>query len=360
VVNDWYITAYEPIMNINKEIIGILYVGVLEEKYRDIQRQTILVFLTIALIGSLVSMALSYFIARRISESINKLVSASKAVAHGNLDAKVEITSNDELQDLADTFNAMASALKRRDEELKDFAKSKIQESERLALIGQLAAGVAHEVNNPLQGIVAYSHLLLEKMSDEDLNRKYLQKVVSQADRCRDIIRGLLHFSRQRQPHKVLSNVNPILQECVSLVEQQVIFHNIQIEKDFAENLPQVLIDPSQMQQVFMNMLINAAEAIEGYGRLSLATGLDPARGVIEVRFADTGHGITKGNLERIFDPFFTTKEVGHGTGLGLAISYGIVRKHKGTISVESKVGKGTTFIVELPVTEKEEEENGG
>ncbi len=354
VVNNWYITAYEPIRDINNKIIGILYVGILEEKYVDIKSRTTLVFLAITLMGALVSMALSYFIARKISGSVKKLAIASREIAHGNLDAKVEIKSNDELRELADTFNLMASALKKRDEQLKDFARKKIMESERLAIVGQLAADVAHEINNPLQGIVAYSHLLLEKMPSEDSKRESIQKIVTQANRCTEIIRGLLDFSRQRKPQKRSSDVNSILQECVSLVENQALFHNIQVTKDFKENLPRIVIDPSQMQQVFMNIIINAAEAMDGNGQLTLATRLEPVEECIEVEFTDTGHGISEDNSERIFDPFFTTKEVGHGTGLGLAISYGIVKEHKGTISVESEVGKGTTFVVRLPVTAEE------
>jgi two-component system NtrC family sensor kinase len=356
VVNNWYITAYEPIRNINGKIIGILYVGILEEKYVDIKRRTILVFLAITLIGALVSLALSYVISRKISVSIKKLASASEEVAHGNLDAKVEIRSNDELRELADTFNFMASALKERDEKLKEFARKKIMESERLAMIGQLAANVAHELNNPLQGIITYSHLLLEKMPGEDSRKESIQKIAAQAKRCTDIIRGLLDFSRQRKPQKRSYDVNLILQECVSLVENQALFHNIQITKDFKENLPLVIIDPSQIQQVIMNMIINAAEAMDGSGRLTLATRFDPVEKFIEVEFTDTGRGISEENMERVFDPFFTTKEAGHGTGLGLAISYGIIKEHKGTISVESEIGKGTTFIVRLPVTT----ENGG
>ncbi len=354
VVNNWYITAYEPIRNINNKIIGILYVGILEEKYVDIKSRTIIVFFVITLIGALISMTLAYFISRRISGAIGKLVYASREIGRGNLDAKVEIKSKDELKELADTFNTMASALKRRDKQLKDFARKKIMESERLAIIGQLAADVAHEINNPLQGIVAYSHLLMEKIPDEDTKKVSLKKIVKQANRCSEIIRGLLDFSRQRKPHKKPSDVNLILQECVSLVSKQALFHNIQIIKDFKENLQQVVVDPSQMQQVFMNLIINAAEAMNRNGRLSLTTRFEPDDGFIEIEFADTGHGISEENLERIFDPFFTTKEVGHGTGLGLAISYGIVKEHKGTISVQSEVGKGATFIVRLPVTIEE------
>ena len=360
VVNNWYITAYEPIKNVNNEIIGILYVGILEQKYLDIKRQTILAFLTIALMGTLVSMGLSYFISQRISLHIRELVSASREVAQGNLDAKVEIISNDELGELANTFNAMATALKERDEKLKEFTRNKIMESERLALIGQLSANVAHELNNPLQGIVTYSHLLLENMSCEDSARDSLQKIVTQANRCRDIIRGLLDFSRQRKPDKTLCDINNVLKECVSLLEDQALFHNIRIISNLEVKLPMAVIDPSQIERVFMNMIINAAEAMEGSGQLTLITRFDPVGRFIDVEFTDTGHGIAKKNLEKIFDPFFTTKDTGHGVGLGLAISYGIIKEHKGTIIVESEVDKGTTFIVRIPVMVKEESLNNG
>ena len=355
VVNHWYISAYEPIRELSGRIIGILYVGVLEQKYADLRQRTVLVFLAITLLGALVALALGYFISKKFSVSIKKLASASDQVAHGNLDAKVEIRSHDELQELAETFNFMAAALKKRDEKLRDFTTRRIMESERLAHIGQLAAGVAHEINNPLQGIVTYSHLLLERATTRNGTQESLEKIVKQANRCRDIIRGLLDFSRQRKPDKRLSSVNRILEECVSLVDNQVLFHNIRIVTNPNKDLPQILMDPSQIQQIFMNLIINAAEAMNGAGKLTLTTRFVPADNAVEVDFSDTGHGISEEDLDRIFDPFFTTKEVGHGTGLGLAISYGIIKEHKGTISVESQMGKGTTFTVRLPVTTEQE-----
>jgi two-component system NtrC family sensor kinase len=195
-------------------------------------------------------------------------------------------------------------------------------------------------------------------MPTDDARRESVQKIVNQSNRCATIIRGLLDFSRPRKPTKKPSDLNQILEECVSLVENQALFHNIQIERRLSQ-LPQIVVDPSQVQQVFMNMILNAAEAMNGGGRLTLATRCDPTGRFVEVEFTDTGHGISPENLERIFDPFFTTKEVGHGTGLGLAISYGIIREHKGSISVESEVGKGTTFVVQLPATAEEEESTG-
>jgi len=359
VVNSWYISAYEPIRDISNGIIGILYVGILEEPYLALKWRTILLFLGVTLAGALLAIALSYLISRRLTVPITKLVSASWEVAHGNLDAKVEVQSDDEVAELADAFNIMASALKTRDEQLAEFTKKKIMESERLAVVGQLAADVAHELNNPLQGIVTYSHLLMEKTNCDDPKRGSIQKIVNQANRCTTIIRGLLDFSRPRKPLKKPSDVNSVLEECVSLVENQALFHNIEIARHWNGNLPLVVVDPSQMQQVFMNMIINAAEAMDGSGRLTVATRFDATEQVIEVEFTDTGHGISEENVERIFDPFFTTKEVGHGTGLGLAISYGIIREHRGTVSVESEKGKGTTFIIRLPVAAEEEAEDG-
>ncbi|MFH0794862.1 MAG: cache domain-containing protein [bacterium] len=360
VVNHWYITAYEPIRNVKGDIIGILYVGLLEQKYLDIKKRAILVFSAITLLGALVAMALAWWISRRISMSVKKLALASKQVADGNLDAQVAVNSHDELHELAETFNFMATALKKRDDKLKEFTRNKIMESERLALIGQLAANVAHELNNPLQGIVTYSHLLLEKLPTHNSAKESVKKIVIQADRCTEIIRGLLDFSRQRKPHKRLCDVNSVLRDCINLVEDQALFHNIEFVKAFEENLPQVVIDPSQMQQVFMNMIINAAEAMEGSGKITIATRADSHDSVIEVLFSDTGHGISEEIVEKIFDPFFTTKEATHGTGLGLAISYGIIKEHEGTISVESGEGKGTTFILRLPITVERHEERDG
>jgi len=355
VVNNWYITAYEPINNLGGEIIGILYVGILEQKYIDIRQETILTFLAITIAGILLAIGVSYLIAKQVSEPINKMVIASKEVAAGNLNTRVSIQSNDELQFLAESFNDMAASLQKRDQDLKDFATKRIMESERLALIGQLSANIAHELNNPLQGIVTFSHLLLEDNPGLDTNCQYsLEKIVGQANRCRDIIRGLLDFSRQRQPDKSYYDINAIIDECTSLVELQALFHNIHINRNLQSDLPLAVIDPSQIEQVFMNMIINAAEAMDGNGHLTISTRVNEKTNDVEIAFSDTGPGISEENLRKIFDPFFTTKDVGHGTGLGLAISYGLVRSHKGSILVDSNIGEGTTFIVSLPL-----EENG-
>jgi len=353
VVTDWYIAAYEPIRNINHRVIGILYVGILEQKYTDAQTQTILVFIGITLAGAVLTTFIALWISRQISSPIRNLVLASQQLANGNLDAKVEPTSGDELGKLAYRFNQMAEALRQRDERLKEFTKRKIMESERLAIIGQLAANVAHELNNPLQGIVTYSSLLLEKDVCDPPTRQNIEKITIQANRCREIIRGLLDFSRQKKPVKTLTNINDLLRRCVSLVENQAHFQNIEIVRNFDETLPMIVVDPSQIERVFLNLIINAADAMNGGGRLTLTTSFGLNEHSIEIDVKDTGHGISLENMEKIFNPFFTTKEIGHGVGLGLAISYGIVKEHNGEITVESECGKGAKFTVILPVIAK-------
>jgi two-component system NtrC family sensor kinase len=355
VVNNWYITAYEPLEDYNHQRIGILYVGILEQKYTDTRTEVQVVFLGITVLGALVTMALAYSISRSISTPVKKLVAASHQVADGNFNARVDIHSSDELGTLAHSFNKMAAALQERDEELKEFTKSKIMESERLALIGQLAAGVAHELNNPLQGIVAYSHLLLESTAVDEAGRSNLEKIVTQANRCGNIVRGLLDFSRQRKSNKTLYDVNKVLRQCVSLLENQVLFHNIEMQSSLAADLPMTVLDPSQLERVFMNIIINAAEAMDGKGGLVLTTRHDPGTEHIEVTFADTGPGISPENLKRVFSPFFTTKDAGHGVGLGLAISYGIVKDHGGDVRVENPPGGGARFVVRLPVRSEAE-----
>jgi two-component system NtrC family sensor kinase len=355
VVNNWYIASYEPIWDINHQIIGILYVGMFEEKYRDVIRETTYTFLSITIAAMLVTLVICYFISRRLLIPINYLVSASKDLAQGNLDVKVNELTHDELQVLVDSFNSMADSLKKRDEQLKEYTTQKIMETERLALVGQLSANVAHELNNPLQGIVAFSHLLLERTTSEDPSRAFLEKIVGQANRARDIIRGLLDFSRQRKPDKTLSDVNSILRDCISLVKNQALFQNIEVIDQLRDDIPMIVVDPSQIERVFVNLIINAAEAMDGSGRLTMKTQFDSQEEMLEIQFSDTGHGISEENLDKIFDPFFTTKDIGHGTGLGLAISYGIIKSHRGSIHVESVVDKGTTFTISLPLNPSHE-----
>ena len=348
VVNNWYITAYEPIKNIKDDIIGILYVGVLEEKFIDMRRRTLLTFLGITFAGILLAFAISNILSNSITKPIRNLVSASLKLAKGDLSHRVEGMPEDAIGELGKAFNSMADAIEERDEQLKEYVKKKIMKSERLAMIGQLAAGVAHEINNPLGSILIYSHLLLEDLEEKDIHRENLEKIVNQATRCKEIVKGLLDFSRQTEPKMNQRDMNKIVNEVLSLVERQVMFQNIKVTKKLSKSLPMVMLDEAQIQQVFMNIVLNAVEAMEGQGELIIETTSNGE--FIETKFIDTGCGISEQNIEKLFEPFFSYKKKGYGIGLGLAISYGIIKKHNGEIIVKSEVGKGSTFTIRLPI----------
>ncbi len=349
VVNNWYIAAYEPIKNIEGKIIGVLYVGILEEKFMDMRNRAIAMFSVITLAGMIMALVVSSFLAKGVLQPIKRLVFASGRWAKGDLDYRIGTTGKDEIAELAETFNLMASSLKERDDKLKEYTSQQIMKSERLATLGQLAAGVAHEINNPLGGILMYAHLALEDLDEKDVLRTNLEKAITETTRCKDIVKGLLDFARQTEPKIEQSDVNEILERTLDLVKNQALFQNVKITRSLP-SLPKILMDTGQIQQVFTNIILNAAEAMEGKGELTVATKALSDNEYIEVSFTDTGCGISQENRERIFDPFFTTKEVGRGTGLGLAVSHGIIARHKGTIEVKSEHGKGTSFIIRLPL----------
>ncbi len=222
--------------------------------------------------------------------------------------------------------------------------------SEKMASLGKLAAGIAHEINNPLGGILIYSSLMIEDLPEEDSRRGDLARIVQEAGRCKEIVKSLLEFARQTEPKMESTDINRAINDGLFFLVNQALFHNIRIVKNLDSFLPFVRGNASQLKQVFMNIVVNAAEAMHGNGVLTITTSPAPDRKAIFVEFTDTGEGIPEENLTRIFDPFFTTKDVGKGTGLGLATSYGIVEDHGGKIGVKSKVGEGTTFTIELPI----------
>ena len=223
-------------------------------------------------------------------------------------------------------------------------------QSEKMASLGKLAAGVAHEINNPLGGILIFSKMLLEDLPPDDPRKEDLERICDESTRCKEIVKGLLEFARQTSDKTEPTDLNRALVQGISLLENQALFHNIRIVKNLDPNLPPITANTGQLNQVFMNIILNAAEAMDGQGTLSINTRLGPEKDSVIVEFTDTGCGIKEEHLMRIFDPFFTTKEVGKGTGLGLSMSYGIVEKHRGRIWVKSKEGEGSTFIIELPV----------
>ncbi len=221
--------------------------------------------------------------------------------------------------------------------------------SEKLASIGRLAAGIAHEINNPLTSVLTFSSLLLRKADESQ--REKLDIIVKETTRCGEIVRELLNFARQSEPKKEACNINKIIVSALSLTKNQLKVSDSRINTavEFQE-LPPLMADRDQLLEVFINMVINALDAMPQGGDLMTKTRLLEDGKTIEISISDTGQGIPEEDLEKIFEPFFTTKEAGKGTGLGLAVSYGIIEAHKGSIDVKSEVGKGTTFIITLPV----------
>ena len=241
------------------------------------------------------------------------------------------------------------------EKELQD-TQVRLLQSEKMASLGSLAAGVAHEVNNPLGGILIYASLLMEDFEAADDPRvQDLKRIVEEATRCKEIVKSLLEFGRQTESRFEPVDINKCIIDGLFFLENQVLFHDVEIVKHLDSSIPLVEGNSNQLKQVFMNMMVNAAEAMsDGGGSLTITTGTGPEGESIFVSFCDTGQGILPEIQLKIFDPFFTTKEVGKGTGLGLSTSYGIIQSHHGNIEVESDVGKGTAFTILLPITIKE------
>lgn len=227
-------------------------------------------------------------------------------------------------------------------------SQAQLVHAEKLTSLGQLAASVAHEINNPLAGVLTYTKLLAKKIAGDTFRKEealdYLSKMESEVNRCSRIIRNLLDFSRQAEPRFKSVDMNRVLEQVLAMVGHQAQMHKVEIVREFGFPLPEVTADFDQLQQVFTNLTLNAIQAMSGGGKLTVCT--RAAEGHVEVHVQDTGSGISQENLSRLFTPFFTTKEKGKGVGLGLAVVQRIVERHRGRIEVRSEVGKGTTFSV--------------
>jgi len=224
-------------------------------------------------------------------------------------------------------------------------------QTEKLSSLGRMAAGIAHEINNPLGGILLYGTNLIKKVPKEGPLHEGLEVIINETMRCKHIIQDLLEFSRDRPPSKTMGNINAIIEKALSILENEFRLKHLSIDKDFSDEMPDILVDSSQLQQVFVNILINAVEAMEERGTITLKTSVGPDHEKVTVEMTDTGSGIAPENVGRIFEPFFSTKS--KGTGLGLAVSYGIVRNHQGDIRVNSQQGQGTCFTIEFPILQR-------
>lgn len=364
VVNAWYLTAYEPIKDINNKIVGMLYAGILERPYTDLRDKVIIIFWIIALITIILLLVISHGTTKSIVKPISELVKGTKCVAGGDLSYKVELKSEDEIGELASAFNRMTDELnkitqnylnltktledkvKEKTEEL-HAAQEKLIQSEKLTALGKLSAAIAHEVNNPLTSILLNGYLLAEKIGSKEKCKDNLNLIIEETMRCSNIIKGLLEFARQSIPEKRVTDINDLIEKTLPLFQSQAILNKVNFIKQLDKNVPMILVDPDKMKQVIINVILNAIEAMPQGGDLTIITSADNSE--VKVIIGDTGVGILQDCLNKIFDPFFTTKGA-KGTGLGLSVSYGIIQQHNGTIDIESEVGKGTTVIIKLPI----------
>jgi len=234
-------------------------------------------------------------------------------------------------------------------QQLKESQDQLIQ-AEKLTSLGQMAASIAHEINNPLAGVLVYTRLLSKKLTEDTARKEesldYLSKMESEVSRCSRIIRNLLDFARQTQPTLRLVDINQVIEQVLAMVGHQAQLQNVEVVKEFSPSLPKVMADFDQLQQIFTNLTLNAIQAMPDGGRLTIRS--SAVDGEVRIDVQDTGCGISKENMGKLFTPFFTTKAKGKGVGLGLAVVHGIIERHKGRIKVQSEVGKGTTFSVYL------------
>ena len=359
-------------------VLGVLdIVYPLSQIDRTIRKNTITIIgLSLAFVV-FAAILVSLLVQRTVYEPLADLERGASRLASGDLDQPIPVRSHDELGQLAESFNSMMHALRNSRAELEEWGhtlEQKVEEAsrelrlaqaeaargEKLASVGLLAAGIAHELNNPLTGVLTFSTLVRKQMPDGSPEAEDLDLVIQETRRCASIIRRLLDFAREKAPEKNFADLNRLVERTVGLVSESARAADIEISVDLDRTLPPVWMDESLVEQVVMNMLVNAQHAIEGAGRISVRTrkreqyqrsaaNAEPAD-LAEIMIRDSGCGIAPENLQKIFDPFFTTKGVGKGTGLGLSVSHGTIEAHGGTIEVDSKVGEGTEFRVYLPL----------
>jgi two-component system NtrC family sensor kinase len=335
-------------------IVGLFFAFIFIRQFPEVRLEAILFY------GGLFVIAISFLLCLIlyiiVAKPLSKLVEGMDKLSKGDMDYRINLKRKDEMGLLADSFNSMAEELKLYKERVESWARrpedkvekktseivraqEQLVNAEKLASLGRMAAGVAHELNSPLTGIVTFAHLMLKRLPQERKDDiEDLNVIIDQAERCSRIVKGLLGFSRRTASEKAEINVNTLIENSLSMVKNQAKFHNITFDVALDKTIPEVKVDPSQIQQVFLNLLLNASDAMEEKGRITIASRLvetDNGK-FIELEFTDTGTGIPEEIMGRIFEPFFTTKPTGKGTGLGLSVSYGIIKKHGGQIFGES------------------------
>lgn len=359
VVHDWYITGYDPIVDMDGRPIGMLYVGVLEKPYAGVRNKAMMLFAVLSILGMSVAIGLGYFLEWKIIAPMVRLSRAAAEVAQGNMHPDLGPVEKGEIGIVQQAFASMLEAIRDRETRQRQETESKLVMAQKLSSIGRLAAGVAHEVNNPLTGVLTCGHLLLQREDLDDEAREMLTVIVDATERVRRIVKGLLDFSRQTSLRIEPGDLHQVVLETLPLVENQAAVKGIQLHYEPGRDLPLVPMDVQHLKSVLLNLLLNALDATDAGGTITVSTRVALSmsregthRLGAELRVKDTGCGVPSENLEKIFEPFFSTKEVGKGTGLGLAVAYGIVSRHGGLIRVQSQVGQGTEFTIWLPLEE--------
>lgn len=374
VVDQWYLTAYEPLIDSNNRVVGALYVGLLEEPYLQLKKRAALLLCGLLLLGSGVGFIMARSGADHLSRPLRSLDRAARRVAAGERKIELPVETNDEVGHLTTSFNHMTAALGAREEELQSFnlelaekvaertalleekslslirAHEELERSERLAAIGSLAAGVAHEINNPAAIIRGNVELLRRELSAGE-GQEEIGEILHQIERISLITHGLLAFAREEKLAVRPLAINPLLEEILSQVGHQVPLRQTVLRTILADDLPPLAADRERLRQVFTNLILNALQAMDGTGVLTVSSRAIGAE--VEVTVSDTGPGLSDELREKIFHPFFTTKP--EGSGLGLSIAYGILQALGGTITVQSEEGAGATFIVRLKGGAEEE-----
>jgi two-component system, NtrC family, sensor kinase len=350
----------------DQKVLGVLDIDI-SLKSMDERILASEVNLLLSGIITLVTLALlvRFLINRFFNQPVRELIEGTQRVAQGDLDFQIPIRSEDEVGIFAASFNRMTDDLKRAKASLTEWgnrlehlveerthdlreAQQQLIRSEKLASLGKLAAGIAHEINNPLTGVLTFTQLLMDETPPGSSQHQDLEVIFRETIRCRNIVRGLLEFSRQTAAERRSVDVRSLLEEVLKIVANQESFQGIEIIMDADRGLPRLMASPDQLKQVFFNIVVNAAEAMTSEGILKIRTEFDRPGNQVLLYFEDNGPGISQENLDKLFDPFFTTKEM--GTGLGLAVSYGIIKGHGGEIVYHSQPGQGCQVVVSLPV----------
>ena len=362
----------------SQSVLGIVDVAYsLTEVDRTLDLHANYLYAIAAVVVALVAASVGLLMQRLIYVPLKDLESGATTIALGDLNHSIPVRSDDDFGHVAGAFNHMTVALKNSISETQELvhtlevkvqektnqlqkAHAEVAQGEKLAAIGLLASGIAHELNNPLTGVLTFTSLLRKKMPDGTPDAEDLDLVIRETKRCAAIIRRLLDFAREKVPVKGFFNLNRLIEDTVHFVDRPASLQQVAITTDLDPDLPEIWGDADLIKQVLLNIIVNGEQAIEGAGEVRVRSrrrpaaspavpGIEPVS-LVEIAVQDTGCGIPEANLQRIFDPFFTSKEVGKGTGLGLSVSYGIIKSHGGGIKVESTVGSGTTFHIFLPV----------